>query len=119
MTVLTPCVNLPSDWHPNTLQPHPLPTCVDDHRHFVRFHFRVEAEIETIATLPSVAREARRHTVFTKDVSREGIAFYHGVQLFPFELIKLSLPGTEPRLVRVRRCHRVQDHCFEIGAQFA
>ncbi|MBL8828456.1 MAG: hypothetical protein JNM18_15850, partial [Planctomycetaceae bacterium] len=86
-------VVLPEGWLADTDRPVPLATCLDDMRHFTRYKYRTRALLSISTSLPAVARPASRSVVFTKDVSREGIAFYTETQLFPRERMRIWLPG--------------------------
>ena len=55
---------------------------------------------------------------YTKDVSRQGVAFFSPVPLLPKERVKLRVPAAELSL-EVTRCRRVEPNCFECGAKFA
>ena len=55
---------------------------------------------------------------YTKDVSRQGIAFLSPIPLMPKERIKLRVPKAELSL-EVTRCRRIEADCFECGAKFA
>lgn len=54
-----------------------LPACLADMRRFRRYVLRLRTLLEYGEPLPAIARTARPHAVYTKDVSREGIGFYH------------------------------------------
>jgi hypothetical protein len=56
--------------------------------------------------------------VYTKDVSRQGVAFLSPEALLPKERVKLRMPVAELSL-EVTRCRRVAQNCFECGANFA
>lgn len=55
---------------------------------------------------------------YTKDVSRQGVAFFSPVALLPKERVKLRLVTAELSL-EVTRCKRLDPNCFECGAKFA
>jgi hypothetical protein len=54
---------------------------------------------------------------YTKDVSRQGVAFLTPVPLLPKERVKLQVPSAELGL-EVTRCRRIEPACFECGARF-
>ena len=58
------------------------------------------------------------HAVYTKDVSKSGIGFYSPVQLLPKAAIELWVPGRSVLRLKVSRCKRIADRCFEIGTLF-
>ena len=111
-------VELPTDWKVDSERLLPLPSCFDDMRHDTRYKYHARAMLLAEASLPHVARQSGRHVVFIKDVSRAGIAFYHEEQLYPRERMQLWLPGQELHIVRISRCRKVNDRCYEIGARF-
>jgi hypothetical protein len=52
------------------------------------------------------------------DLSRSGLRFLHGEQLFPLERMRVVLPDGKRRLIEVKWCRRVQDRCYEVGCTF-
>lgn len=111
-------VVLPAGWQADTERPVPLATCLDDMRHYTRYKYRTQAMLIIGSSLPALNRTPGKTVVFTKDVSREGIAFYTDAQLFPRERLRMWLPGQAIQSIRVARCRKLQDHCFEVGARF-
>lgn len=118
LALLPSNVDLPAGWEPDTERPVPLATCVDDLRHFTRYKYRARAILSVESSLPAVDRRNEPVVVFTKDVSREGIAFYLPLQLFPRERLMITLPGQVRQTLRVARCRRINDRCYEVGARF-
>ncbi len=111
-------VVLPEGWLADTDRPVPLATCLDDMRHYTRYKYRTRALLSVGASLPAVMRATNQSVVFTKDVSREGIAFYTDSQLFPRERMRIWLPGQTTQTIRVARCRKLHHGCFEVGARF-
>ena len=56
--------------------------------------------------------------VFVKDLSRMGIGFYSPVQLFPCDRVELQIPGKILLNLKIVRCLRIRDRCFECGSVF-
>lgn len=81
----------------------------DNKRSYHRYYMRGKAVLKRGKTMLGT---------YTKDVSRQGVAFLSPVPLLPKERIKLRLPAAEVSL-EVMRCHRVSPACFECGAKFA
>jgi hypothetical protein len=108
-------VNLPEAWEPG--RKGPLPKRLDERRRYPRFHYCVCAALQHGSTFPSLHRAPAWHKVFTKDLSRGGIAFYHGEQLFPRERMPLVLCGHGTGTIEVVRCLRVQEDCYLVGAR--
>lgn len=119
MLSATECrVNLPADWNEAPGASAAPQAWLDEDRRFVRFPYRTRAIIEYASTLPAIPRPAMRRLVYTKDLSRQGVALLNAEQLFPLERFRLWLPGSEARQIEVLRIHKVQESCYEIGARF-
>ena len=87
----------------------PVPLYHDNRRSFHRYYMRGKAVLK---------RGASMIGTYTKDVSRQGVAFLSPVPLLPKERVKLSIPTAELSL-EVSRCRRLNPNCFECGAKFA
>jgi hypothetical protein len=81
----------------------------DNQRSYHRYYMRGKAVLKRNQTMLGT---------YTKDVSRQGIAFLAPVPLLPKERVKLRLPAAELSL-EVTRCRRLQQACYECGARFA
>lgn len=57
------------------------------------------------------------YAVFTKDISHSSVGFLHFEQLFPLERVRLYLANGTKLDATIRRCLRLQELCFECGAQ--
>jgi hypothetical protein len=89
--------------------PGPAPIFIDNKRSFHRYFMRGKAVLKRGDSLIGT---------YTKDVSRQGVAFFSPVPLLPKERIKLRVPAAELSL-EVTRCRRLESDCFECGAKFA
>ena len=87
----------------------PVPLYHDNRRSFHRYYMRGKAVLK---------RGAMMIGTYTKDVSRQGVAFLSPVPLLPKERVKLCIPTAELNL-EVSRCRRLNPNCFECGARFA
>ena len=87
----------------------PGPMYHDNKRSFHRYFMRGKAVLKRGKTMIGT---------YTKDVSRQGVAFFSPVPLLPKERIKLRVPAAELSL-EVTRCRRLDPKCFECGAKFA
>jgi PilZ domain len=87
----------------------PYPLFHDNRRTFHRYFMRGKAVLK---------RGNSMIGTFTKDVSRQGVAFLSPVALLPKERVKLRVPAAELSL-EVTRCRRLDPKCFECGAKFA
>ena len=86
----------------------PLPTQFSDRRRHRRVHFRNRAILEYGGS---------RFAVYTKDLSRSGIAFLHAEQLYPGDQLRLILARGPVVPLVVRRCLRVRERCYECGGE--
>jgi hypothetical protein len=87
----------------------PVPRFHDNRRTYHRYFMRSKAVLKRGTTMIGT---------FTKDVSRQGVAFLSPVPLMPKERVKLRVPAAELNL-EVTRCRRLEPNCFECGAKFA
>ncbi len=107
--VLPSPVELPEEWTDFFEQRGPTSAEFDESRGYHRFHLRGKAILK---------RNGTHYGIFTKDISRTGIGFYCGEQLFPCEHVFIWLPnGTNPEMSIVR-CLRIKENCYECGAIF-
>lgn len=59
-----------------------------------------------------------RYACQTKDISRVGVGLYMPVNMLPKKLLELWLPNRNLFLLRVTRCRRLAEECYEVGARF-
>ena len=85
------------------------PLFFDNRRTYHRYQMRGKAVLK---------RGESMLGTYTKDVSRQGIAFLSPVPLLPKEHVKLQVPKAELSL-EVTRCRRIEPACFECGAKFS
>ena len=110
-------IRLPTSWDDYFGQKGLLPVIAQDRRRFARFHYRRRAILECVRSLPALPRAEFCCCVYAKDISRNGIAFLHCQELFPAEEMRLRLPDRVYR-IRIVRCLKRIESCFEIGALF-
>jgi hypothetical protein len=79
-----------------------------DRRQFRRFYYRRRVVME---------RHGEFFCVYTKDISRCGVVLLHAEQIFPCEEVRIFLSNGMTLLAEIRRCHRLQENCYECGAQ--
>jgi hypothetical protein len=84
------------------------PVHTDNKRSYHRYYMRSKAVLK---------RGTAMLGTYTKDVSRQGVAFLSPVALLPKERVKLRLPAAELSL-EITRCRRLEPACFECGARF-
>jgi hypothetical protein len=87
----------------------PVPLFHDNRRTYHRYFMRGKAVLKRGTSLIGT---------YTKDVSRQGVAFLSPCALMPKERVKLQVPAAELSL-EVTRCRRLDPTCFECGARFA
>ncbi len=102
-------IKLPDEWSDYFSRSGPLKTKYNDERRFHRTFVRGKAIIR---------RDGELHTVYTKDVSRMGLGMIHSEQLFPCERIQIWLPNRLSYWLRIARCVRIKQLCYECGATF-
>jgi PilZ domain len=85
------------------------PLFYDNKRSYHRYYMRGKAILKRGTLLIGT---------YTKDVSRQGVAFLSPVPLLPKERVKLRVTAAELGL-EVTRCRRLLPACFECGAKFA
>jgi hypothetical protein len=85
------------------------PVFHDNRRSYHRYYMRGKALLR---------RGEKLLGTYTKDVSRQGVAFLSPVPLLPKERVKLQMPTAELGL-EVTRCRRIDPACYECGAKFA
>lgn len=108
---LLPCkVQLPEEWDDFFSLTGNLASHFDDNRKYGRHYLRRKAILK---------RNESLQIVYTKDISRFGIALLNHEQLFPCEKVTLWLPRQKQSYaLRITRCQRLQQNCYECGAKF-
>lgn len=102
-------VTLPADWEDFFQLQGIISSDFADRRRFPRMYFRAKA----------VIRHADAYWgVYTRDISRGGLAFYHAAQLFPGDRGRIWLPTGFSHDLEIARCRRESEACYECGATF-
>lgn len=105
-----PCnVQLPESWDDSAPPTGPMATREGDERRYRRFHLQGKAVLEIDGTYLAVC---------TKDLSRSGLAFYCEQQLFPCQQAGVWLANGPKGAVKITRCRRIRERCYECGADF-
>lgn len=115
---LPSAVELPPGWEETWYDCGDQMYAMQDHRTFPRHKLRHVAALQQAQSLPGLPRAAKTWQVLTKDVSRRGVAFLHGEQLFPGEQMQILFPSGSKALISVARCQRHAVRCYEVGARF-
>jgi hypothetical protein len=102
-------VELPENWGDFFEHSGMVPTEYDDRRAYARMHLRGKAVFRHAGVY---------YAIYTRDVSRSGIAFYHLEQVFPGERGRIWLPNGLSHDVQIARCRRQRKACYECGATF-
>jgi hypothetical protein len=93
------------------------PSLPGDRRRYARVPLQTEAVCEILPTLPAIERPHGLMKVYTKDISRGGVAFLTPLQLYPKERILLWMSNGK-LACEVMRCSKLGEKCYEIGAAF-
>jgi hypothetical protein len=107
-------VELPADWHDLFSRRGPIPSSPLAVRRFNRAYFPTRSALQCYDPLPAIPRGLEVYCIYTKDLSRDGIGFFHCTPLYPGEVVRLWLPNHWADYTIVR-CVRHSDRCFEIG----
>ena len=103
-------VELPNSMKSGFFAAHgPAPLHYENKRSYHRYYMRTKAVLK---------RGELLFGTYTKDVSRQGVAFLSPVALLPKERVKLRVPAAELSL-EVTRCRRIEPACYECGGRFA
>jgi hypothetical protein len=102
-------VQLPENWGDFFEHTGMTPTEYDDRRTYSRMHFRGKAVVRHSASF---------YAIYTKDVSRGGIGFYHAEQLLPAERCRIWLSNGLSHDIEIVRCRLRHRSCYECGAKF-
>src|SRR3972149_2946429 len=114
-----PCeINIPSGWGFNPSKSNLFASGPGEKRGFVRQHCCTSAGLQYRQSFPHLLRPSDWRRVYTINISRNGLLFYHSEQLFPKEQALLILPNGKARVIEIARCRRIRDRCFENGASF-
>ncbi len=115
---LLPCnVQLPAAWRGTFFSDDGVQVpSLDERRRFIRRSLRTRALLRVLPTLSSIERASKYHSIYTWDISRQGMGFLHFEQLFPKEQCEIWLPSRKAKLV-VAQCRYIGERCFAIGAK--
>ena len=93
----------------------PLPTIDNDRRRSIRTRVRAYGVLMPEKTLPAIPRVPSPQLIFTKDFSKCGVGILGHNQFYPGEQVRVILAKFWLQL-QVRRCRRLGEDCYEIGA---
>jgi hypothetical protein len=102
-------VQLPESWDDEESPTGPKAAQQGDERRYRRFHLRGRAVLEL---------NGKYFAVFTKDISRSGLAFLCEQQLFPCQKAGVWFASRPRGEIKIARCRRIGERCYECGANF-
>lgn len=111
-------VELPPSWKDYVGKSGSAVPVAEQTRSFVRRYFCTAAALQCRQTFAALHRPEAWHRVYTKDMSRDGLSFFHSEQLFPRERIRIVLIDGTQRILDIICCRRIQARCFEVEARF-
>lgn len=111
-------VELPAEWQDYFERTGQVPGRYQERRRHPRYYYRVCAALQHRQTFPALNRPTEWYQVYANDVSRGGLSFMHGEQLFPRERMPIVLPRLGMSTIEIVWCLRVKRHCFHVGARF-
>jgi hypothetical protein len=106
------------DEHEFCVKLEPIPTGGSESRRFPRLDFRacVQALVHAPPGDPGAAPTSCQ--VLTRDISRSGMNLLHKTQVFPGQMIDLTLPNGQQRRLEVVWCRRLGMGCYSVGCRF-
>lgn len=114
-----PCeIVLPDDLRAQTNAAQHVFDPADERRRFPRQRTRFDAALRYYNTFPALNRKEGMYRVMIRDLSRGGVGFLHGEEMFPGENARLVFPNGTERYLQVKRCRRMGPKCYVIGAEF-
>ena len=96
----------------------PMPVVMENRRRFARVYYRTEAALLIKATLPAITRESTVTPIYVSDIGRSGIGLLVDRVFYPEERLTINIPNLGLKQVVVRRCRRLGERCYELGAEF-
>ena len=90
-----------------------------DSRRYVRYETDALGKLQLHGTYLSAGRENMTQDVWLRDMSRGGIRFVHGEQLFPGELVSVVLTNGRCLHAEIVWCRCLNDGVFVSGCSLA
>ena len=81
----------------------------------------VEAQVKYVKRFQRISDCPAEFTVCTKDISRSGLSFLHGHEMFAGEVVQVEMQtpaGKKAFMVKVIRCRRAGLKVFDVAGQF-
>jgi hypothetical protein len=95
-----------------------VPSNLNEARRFPRRFMVQEAALECLPSFPALTRSPEPRNVLLIDLSRGGLRFFCGDQLFPGEHVRVTIANMKTYAMQVAWCRRVDVACYQIGAKF-
>ena len=89
-----------------------------DSRRFPRFAASAEAQLQGEGTFAAAGHAPCTQTVLLRDLSRGGLRFLHGGQLFPGERCGIKMPNGSAMRLEVIWCRRMGAGIYMSGCRF-
>ena len=89
-----------------------------DSRRFPRFAADVEGLLESQGAYAASGFATRSHAILLRDISRGGVRFVHGAELFPGERFELRLPNGRIMHLEASWCRRIASGVYVTGCRF-
>jgi hypothetical protein len=96
----------------------PAPSVMENRRRFARVYYRTAAALLIKSSLPAIPRPPMVTTVYVSDISRGSIRLLVDRVFYPEERLTINIPMLGLKHLLIRRCRRVGERCYELGAEF-
>ena len=96
----------------------PMPAVMENRRRFARAYYRTSAALLIKASLPAIARPPMVTSIYVTDISRGSIGLLVDRVFYPEERLTINVPMLGLKQVVVRRCRRLGERCYALGAEF-
>jgi len=96
-----------------------VPAVLENRRRFARIYYRTPAALLIKTSLPAISRPTAAAPIYVTDIARGGIGLLVDQVFYPEERLTLHIPKLGLKQVLVRRCRRLGERCYELGAEFS
>ncbi|MEM1225775.1 MAG: hypothetical protein AAGJ40_08750 [Planctomycetota bacterium] len=108
-------VSLPGEWEGFFQESGVAPLPFGEHDARQRRIVRTSGLMAFVTPLPALRRTSSVVGIYTRDFSRDACGLLTSMELYPEEIVRVFL-STLCLQLRVVRCTRHNDQCFEVGA---
>jgi hypothetical protein len=95
-----------------------VPAVLENRRRFARIYYRTAAALLIKTSLPAISRPTGVRSIYVTDIGRGGIGLLVDQVYYPEERLTLNIPNLGLKQIVVRRCRRLGELCYEVGAEF-